>query len=88
MNTAHPKYSIEKFIKKLCRLKCSYDIDYTVQKELDILEQGNIEKVDQITWNEYHRDIQDISFYLHRAKFREMKKIYQPLIDKLEGMKD
>ena len=78
------RYNISKFISKLCNKSCSYEIDIEVLKELERLEMGNKDEVDQNVWDEYCRDVNNISNYLQEGEFREMKPDYQALIDKFE----
>lgn len=78
------RYNIRKFISKLCNKSCSYEIDIEVLKELERLETGNKDEVDQNVWDEYCRDVNNISNYLQEGEFREIKPDYQALIDKFE----
>lgn len=78
------RYNISKFISKLCNKSCSYEIDIEVLKELERLEMGNKDEVDQNVWDEYCRDVNNISNYLQEGEFREIKPDYQALIDKFE----
>jgi len=78
------RYNISKFISKLCNKSCSYEIDMEVLKELERLELGNREEVNQNLWDEYCRDVNNISDYIQEGEFREMKPDYQALIDKFE----
>ncbi len=78
------RYNISKFISKLCNKSCSYEIDMEVLKELERLEMGNREEVNQNLWDEYCQDVHNISDYIQEGEFREMKPDYQPLIDKFE----
>lgn len=78
------RYDINKFIGRLCKKSCSYEIDMMVLKELESLEMGNWEKVNQNVWDEYYRDINNISEYLQGGEFPEMKSSYKPLVDKLK----
>ncbi|MDX2445102.1 MAG: hypothetical protein QNK30_15005 [Bacteroidales bacterium] len=76
------RYNIDSFVEKLCKKNCYFEIETSVQKELDRTELGNTENIDPSIWEDYRQGIQDISTYVNDGKFLNKKPNYQPLIDK------